>query len=199
VTLTRRFPAMAGQSMSGEQLREISRLWWLPLSLGVLSIIAGVIVLAKPSNSLATLAVVAGIFVLVDGIFELGASLSSHTENRGLIALLGTVNLIVGVFLIRHPIKGVTAVALLLGIWLIAMGAVRFVQSFETEGHRTWRLVVAIVELIAGVVIVASPSIGYKTLALLVGFAFIINGLSMSVLGLAMRTTKDADGGVVAQ
>jgi uncharacterized membrane protein HdeD (DUF308 family) len=186
---------MPAGPVSREQLHEVSRLWWLPLSLGVLSIVAGVIVLAKPDNSLATLAVVAGIFVLVNGIFELGASLSSHTESRGLVALIGVVDLIVGVVLIRHPIKGVTVIAILLGIWLIVLGAVRFVQAFEYEVHRTWRLVLAGAELIAGIVIVASPGIGFATLALLVGFAFILNGISMSVLGVAMRTTKNADGG----
>ena len=93
----------------------------------MLSLIAGVIVLAKPSNSLATLAVVAGIFVLIDGIVELCASLVGDTENRGSAALLGVLNLIVGVVLIRHPVGGVTFVVVMIGIWLIAMGAVRFV------------------------------------------------------------------------
>jgi uncharacterized membrane protein HdeD (DUF308 family) len=35
-----------------------------------------------------------------------------------------------------------------------------------------------LVELIAGIVIVANPSIGYTTLAILVGIAFILNGLA---------------------
>ena len=186
---------MSAGPMSRDQRQAISRLWWLPLSLGVLSIVAGVIVLAKPDNSLATLAVVAGIFVLVNGIFEVGASISTHTEYRGLVAVIGILDLVIGVMLIRHPIKGVTVIAILLGIWLLALGAVRFVQAFDYESHRPWRLLVACVELIAGIVIVASPGIGLATLALLVGFAFILNGISMLVLGLAMRTTKDGDGG----
>lgn len=41
------------------------------------SVVAGVIILFKPSDSLATLAVVAGIFVLVQAIMELMASSSS--------------------------------------------------------------------------------------------------------------------------
>ena len=156
----------------------------------MLSLIAGVIVLAKPSNSLATLAVVAGIFVLIDGIVELCASLVGDTENRGLAALLGVLNLIVGVVLIRHPVGGVTFVVVMIGIWLIAMGAVRFVLSFETEGHRVWRIVVAVVEMIAGIVIISSPHIGFATLALLIGFAFIVNGVGMFLLGIAMHTAN---------
>lgn len=44
-------------------------LWLLPI-VGVLSVVAGVIILFKPSESLATLAVIAGIFLLLDGILE---------------------------------------------------------------------------------------------------------------------------------
>ena len=182
---------MSYAPMSREELREATGLWWLPALLGVLSVIAGGIVIAKPSNSLATLAVVVGIFVLIDGIAQLITSLAGASQNRGLLALIGVLNLIVGVVLIRHPVGGITFVVVILGIWLIAIGAVRFVVAFETQGHRAWRLFVAVVEVIAGIVIISSPKIGFATLALLVGLAFIINGVSLLILGIAMRTVKE--------
>ena len=107
-----------------------------------------------------------------------------------LSVLLGVVSLIVGIFLIRHPIHGVTAVAILVGIWLIALGAVRLVLVFEAEGDRGWRLFVAIVELIAGVVIVSSPGIGITTLAILVGIALIINGLALAAAGFVLHQAR---------
>ena len=127
----------------------------------MLSVVAGVIVLFKPGSSLATLAVIAGIFLLVDGILELIASFMRTTPNRGLVALLGVVTAIVGVLLIRHPIAGVTAVALLIGIWLIAMGVIRFATAFDEPGTAAGDLR-GIVELIAGIVIVANPDIGMQ-------------------------------------
>lgn len=177
-------------SASQEQLPDTTRFWWVLVGVGVLSVAAGIIVLAKPDDSLATLAVIAGIFVLADGVAELVMSLSQRTANRGLVALLGTLNLIVGVLLIRHPIGGVTAIALFIGIWLIAAGAIRFVAAFESE-HRTSRLLVAGVEIVAGIVIVASPNIGFATLALLVGLSFIFNGAGMILVGMAMHAGKE--------
>ena len=47
---------------------------------GLLSIVAGVIILFKPSDSLSTLAVIAGIFLLVDGILELIDSVHAGTR-----------------------------------------------------------------------------------------------------------------------
>ena len=77
--------------------------WWLVLLVGCLSVIAGVIILAKPSDSLATLAVIAGVFVLVTGIVELVASLGRERADRGFLAVWGLLTVIVGVLLIRHP------------------------------------------------------------------------------------------------
>ncbi|MGB0093385.1 MAG: HdeD family acid-resistance protein [Solirubrobacteraceae bacterium] len=181
---------MSETSTAREQVRELGRLWWLPVLLGALSIVAGAIVLAKPDDSLATLAVIAGIFVIFDGLVELFGSFSKFTENRGLVALLGVLNLIVGILLIRHPIAGVTVIALFIGIWLVVVGTLRFIMAFEVQERRGWRLVVAAVEVIAGIVIVASPGIGFATLALLVGFAFIVNGVSMILMGLVLHAAS---------
>ena len=151
---------------------------------------AGVVVIAKPSDSLEVLAVVAGIFVLLDGIFELAYSLRRGAQNRGLVALLGVLSAIIGIMLIRHPIRGVAAIALLLGIWLVAIGIVRFVAAFESHERRTTNMLVAAVEVIAGIVIVANPTIGFATLALIAGIAFIVNGIGMFVLGWGMHTLR---------
>jgi uncharacterized membrane protein HdeD (DUF308 family) len=161
--------------------------WWLFAFVGLLSVVAGVIVLFKPSNSLATLAVIVGIFLLADGIIEIIASFLRYTPNRGLVALLGVVTAIIGVLLIRHPIAGVTAVALLIGIWLIAIGVIRLATAADEVGSVGWRVFVGIIELIAGIVIVAVPNIGYATLAILVGIGFILNGIGLLTFGFGVR------------
>jgi uncharacterized membrane protein HdeD (DUF308 family) len=177
---------MSSESLTNEEIHESTRIWWVFVLAGLVSIAAGVVVLLKPSNSLATLAVIAGIFVLIDGTFDLIASFSRRSENRGLSAVLGVVSIVVGVLLIRHPIGGVLAVALLIGIWLIAAGMVRVVRAFERD-HRVWNIVVGIVEAAAGIVLVSSPPIAYTTLALLVGIAFIANGVGQLALGSIMH------------
>lgn len=176
--------------MANEELREATWAWWLAALIGIISIVAGVIVIAKPSNSLATLAVIFGIFILVDGIIELVGALSGHTQSRGLLAVLGVISVIAGVLLIRHPLGGVRAVALLIGLWLIAAGLVRLVAAFEVPGNRLWRIAVALVLGIFGVVIVASPHIGYATLAVITGIGFICYGIGMATLGWAMHAVR---------
>ena len=160
---------MTNGSFTAADVREWTWGWWLLMLVGILSVVAGVIILFKPSDSLSTLAVIAGIFVLIDGIMELIASFSRQTQSRGLVAVLGVLSVIVGILLIRHPIGGVAAIALFIGIWLAAVGVVRLVTAFEEPWGRTWNFVVAGLELVAGIAIVASPDIGLATLALLGG------------------------------
>lgn len=178
---------MSYPPITREQARDLTWAWWLLLLVGVLSVIVGVIVLVKPSHSLATLAVIAGIYILLASISELVIAL--FAERGAAAALLGVVGIVIGILLIRHPTKAVAAIALLIGIWLVAIGVIRLVSAFALE-HRLWSIVVGAVEIIAGVVIVSSPHIGYATLAILVGIAFILNGISIFALGWVMHTLR---------
>jgi uncharacterized membrane protein HdeD (DUF308 family) len=169
---------MADETLVGDDVRVATGGWWLFLLVGLLSLVVGITILFKPGDSLATLA--------------LAASLMHSTQNRGMVALLGALTSIVGVLLIRHPVQGVVFVALLIGIWLIAVGVIRFVASFEMVEYRGWNMIAGLVELIAGIVIVSNPNIGYATLAVLVGIAFIVNGIGISALGWSMSTLRRA-------
>ena len=99
--------------------------------------------LAKPDHSLRALAVIIGIFVLIDGAVELYLSLAGRVEDRATAALLAILNVIVGVLLIRHPIAGVQAIALFIGIWLIAVGVLHGLAALDTPEQRLGRLIVA--------------------------------------------------------
>ncbi|MGO9892051.1 MAG: HdeD family acid-resistance protein [Solirubrobacteraceae bacterium] len=181
---------MSSTSFGSREIRALTWGWWLALLIGALSIVAGVIVILKPSNSLSTLAVILGIFILIDGIFEIAGAILGDTESRGLLAVIGALSVIAGVLLIRHPLGGVRAVALLLGIWLIAAGVVRLISAFAFPGDRIWRIIVALVLGIFGIVIVSAPHIGYATLALIAGICFICYGIGMLAVGWAMRAIR---------
>ncbi len=167
--------------------------WVLLLIVGALSVAAGVIVLAKPHITLATLAVVFGIFLLIDGVLELSWALVRRGESRALPAVVGVVSAVAGVVLIRHPTKAVAVIALLLGLWLIVLGLIRLIRAFDQPGRRGWASFSGLVELAGGIVVVSSPHIGVATLALLVGIVFIARGLALCVVALALhRATRSA-------
>lgn len=183
-------PPPPGADPVQETVRRLTSAWWLVGLFGVLGIVAGVIVLVWPSISLSSFAVITGIFLLVDGVFEAAGALSRRAENRGMMALLGVLSVIAGLILVRHPFEGVMVLALLLGIWLVALGVARLVAAFEDPDRRAWNAIVAALEIIAGIVIVASPGVGVTTLAIIVGIAFIVRGAAMCVAAWALRAVR---------
>lgn len=180
---------MSDRPITREAAYAASAAWWMLVLVGALSLAAGLIVLAKPSNSLTTLAVVFGVFVLLDSIYELVTSL--FAERGAVGALLGVLGIVIGILLIRHPVHGVLAVGLLVGIWFVAAGVIRLVRAFTLEA-RLWNIVVALLEIAAGVVIVSSPHISFATLALLLGISLLLNGLAMVALVWTMHTLRRA-------
>src|SRR4051812_49972397 len=118
-----------------DAVQELKWAWWLLLIAGLLGITAGIIVLVQPGISLVTLAVLAGIFLLVDAIFEIAAAIAGSVPGRGMLALLGVLSAIVGVLLIRHPIGGVVGVALLVRLWVIPIGGGGGIGGFSGAGR----------------------------------------------------------------
>lgn len=169
-----------------------SRLWWLLVIVGVASLIAGVILVLEPSNSLAALAVVVGIFLLIDGIAELIRSFGNAVESRALAAIIGLLGIVIGIILIRHPFHGVTAIGLVIGIWLVAVGAIRLFWAIALGRRVLLNIAVAALEIIAGIVIVSDPHIGYATLAILTGIWLILNGIATIAVGFAARSLEAA-------
>lgn len=174
--------------------KDARAVWWILGLVGLLSIAAGVIVLVEPSISLVTLAVITGIYFLIDGIFEIVRAIMGATPSRGLLALLGAISAIAGVVLIRHPIQGVVAIALLVGLWLITIGIVHFVGAFDDAEHRWMKIAIAVLEVIAGIVIVSSPGIGVATLALFIGIGLIVRGIAMCGVAWATRSVVHGHG-----
>jgi uncharacterized membrane protein HdeD (DUF308 family) len=164
---------------------EPSIAWWLFALVGLISIVAGGILVAKPSHSLATLAVVFGIFLLIDGIIDVISSFG-HEENRALAAIVGLLAIVVGILLIRHPTSAVSAIGLIIGIWLIAAGVLRLLRVISFGGHFL-RLLIAVLEIVVGIVVVSDPHIGYATLAILLGIWLILNGLAWIGLAFVIR------------
>ena len=80
-------------------LASLGRHWGWVFAYGVLTLIAGVAVLAWPGETLLVLAVLFGIQLIVSGIFRFVAALASSDLTGGtrvLLALLGVLSIIIG-------------------------------------------------------------------------------------------------------
>jgi uncharacterized membrane protein HdeD (DUF308 family) len=159
---------------------------------GLASIAVGVVLLVDGHLGLATLAVITGVLVIVDGVAELFTSIGGAEQTRTTSVLVSIVSAVVGVLLIRHPVHGVVAVAIPIGLWLIVAGMVHIVWWFGARRNRVWIGLVAFVEVVSGTVVVASPHIDTDTLALLLGLSFLVRGLVLCLVALLLGQRASA-------
>ena len=147
----------------------------------------GIFFVASPHESLSTFAVIAGIFLLFDGALVIAASIFGHGEGRGLLAVIGVLSAIAGLILIKHPFDTLIVFTMIVGIWFVVAGIVRFVVALSSPDGRGGNIALAIVDVVAGVVILAWPDLGLSTLAVIIGIVLILRGLLLIAAGWTMR------------
>ena len=156
---------------------------------GVLGVIAGVLAIVFPDLTLLALALIAGINLLLLGALSLVDAFSDDgdTTSRVLAVVLGLLGIMAGLVVMRRPGESLLAVLIVLGIWLVVTGIVDLVRAFANAQDRGYRLLAAAVDIVLGGLILALPDVSLKTLALLIGIAFIVRGALSVVRGVALR------------
>jgi uncharacterized membrane protein HdeD (DUF308 family) len=171
-------------------LARIGRHWGWVLAFGIITLGLGVLALVWPGRTLVVVAVLFGIQLIVMGIFRFAAAFASDDRSGGsrvLLALLGVLSLIIGLYAVRHILITLLALALLLGIFWIVSGAVEVFMalSHREMRHRGWNVVMGVISVLAGIVVLAYPGISLLVLAVVLGIWLIVFG-AMQV-GLAFR------------
>lgn len=179
--------AVDQKGMVGEQSPE--SFWWLLVLTGLISLGIGVVVLTNPSRSLKALCVLVGIYLFVAGVVAIVKTVTD--EERGSIGILvGIVALIAGVVVIRHPSQSLVVVALAIGLFFLVDGALDLARAIMGP-RRLLHLLRGGLMLAAGVVIVSSPNISLKTLAILTGIALCVNGVLQIGEGFVLRSIRN--------
>ena len=111
--------------------------WVLELLLGLLEIVVGIIVLARPGVGLGTLLVLIIIWLLAYGFMELFAAfeVQASTGWKIFLGISGLASVVVGFIFAFNPEFGIWTVILLVGIYSIFVGVLRVIFSFMI---RSW-------------------------------------------------------------
>jgi uncharacterized membrane protein HdeD (DUF308 family) len=172
---------------AGQELRPVTSLWWLPLLFGVVALGVGFFFVVSPHETLSTFTAIAGIFVLVDGVIVIVASMFSSGDGRGLLALLGVLSAIAGLILIKKPFETLVVFTLIVGVWFVVAGIVRVVSAFGSREPRGGNILIALLDLAAGSVILAWPDLSLATLAVIIGIVLMLRGVLFIAAGWQLR------------
>ena len=179
-------------SAAGQELRPVTSLWWLVMLFGVAALGVGIFFVVSPHETLSTFTAIAGIFVLVDGVIAVMASIFGSGEGRGLLALIGVLSVIAGLILVKKPFETLVVFTLLVGVWFVVEGIVRFVSAFASREARGGNIFIALLDLAAGIVILAWPDLGLATLAVIIGIVLIVRGILFIAAGWQLHTLDRA-------
>jgi len=175
-----------------ETLKEaIASLWWMPLVRGILLVLFGLIMFARPGSTLLSLLGLMGIYWIVDGIFSIIEGIRGYTEKSRTWTIVGGIfGILAGLFIVGNPfitgMIGSSFLATLLGIATIANGTVMIFAG--RNGHWTlWGLVMGILYVIFGIFIFSHPLATMSTLVWIFALWALISGVLAIVLAFKMR------------
>jgi uncharacterized membrane protein HdeD (DUF308 family) len=158
---------------------------------GVLLIILGMLAVGSPFVAAVAVNIFISWLVLLAGVVHLVLAFHAHGAGSLIWKLLvGVAYLVLGVYLIAHPVVAVATLTLLLGSLFLAEGVLNFVLFFRMRSMHgsSWILLDGIITLALGLMIYLQwPSSSAWAIGTLVGASMIISGVARVMLSLAVR------------
>ncbi len=178
-----------------------SALWPALLVVGLAVTVLGLLLILNPFATAGTLAVLAGVALVLSGIGETISA--ARAENSAGTAFFGILLVLGGIVVLLWPGVTLRVLALLVGAILIVTGVVRALvtralqshelQSRELHSRETGArgavpsYALAAVSVVLGVLALAWPDATVVALAVIFGIQLIISGVTEIALGLALR------------
>ncbi len=139
--------------------------------------------MTRPIDTVFGVAVFIGIWLFVSGLFRIVAAIADDRDevgNRALVALLGLLSVIIGLFIIRHTFQSVATLAVLLGIFWVVGGLIEFVEAYSRNDApgRGLRITMGMLGFAAGVVTLFIPGLTLAVLTTVMGICLIFYGSS---------------------
>jgi uncharacterized membrane protein HdeD (DUF308 family) len=184
--------------MSVSPVPRIATNWWLFLVIGLVSAVAGVLAIVYPDLTLLAIGIFAGVSLLFIGAMEIVDAIAGAPDSRALSALVGVLSLLAGLVCLRRPGESLLAIVVVLGIYLVVAGVIRFIRAFSELEDRALLMMLAILDIILGILILSLPKLSLVTLAVLFGISLLARGIFMIVVAFRLRSLGHHEPGAAA-
>jgi uncharacterized membrane protein HdeD (DUF308 family) len=144
---------------------------------------------------LLVLAVLFGIQLIFSGMFRFVAALASQDLTGGtrvLLALLGVLSVIIGLWAVRHVLLTLLALTVFLGIYWVVNGAIEIFTALSHRDmpERGWTVGMGLLSIVAGIVVLAFPGLTLLGLAVVLGVWLLIFGIMEMSLAFRIRQSS---------
>ena len=176
-------------------LEALKRFWWVPVVRGISGIVFGIIAFAYPGLALATLVLLFGAWVLIDGVFRIVGATAGRASDPdwGFHLIIGILGIVVGILTFRAP--GITALALIIYVaaWALMIGAaeIALAVKLRREIKGEWFLILmGLASIIFAALLLWNPGPGALALLWLIASYAIVFGLLAIFFGFRLRSLR---------
>jgi uncharacterized membrane protein HdeD (DUF308 family) len=173
-------------------LELLSRRWHLVVLRGVVAILFGVIAIAWPAITVLALALLWGVYLLMDGISSIVMGMGRGTDRMYMI-LIGVLGIAAGVISLVWPHITVVVLLLLIAVWAIVAGVLQIAAAIRLRKviDNEWFLAITgVVMLILGLLLIVQPAEGAIGLLIAIATFAIAWGVVLVVLGFRLRQLR---------
>ena len=177
------------------------KIWIFAIIRGVLGIIFGLIALFAPIATALVLAIVIGIYAIVDGVFDIIEAIrhrGSSSSSMAFRIVLGAVSILFGILVLVWPGMSLGILVIMVSIWAIVIG---ILQILSSVGHRrlpdsgwVWGIIAGAVAILFGVLVLIRPGAGLVSIIWIIGIWAIVWGIVLIILGFQLRKAARAGG-----
>jgi uncharacterized membrane protein HdeD (DUF308 family) len=100
------------------------------------------------------------------------------------------LSVVAGLICLRRPGESLLAIVVVLGIYLVVEGIVRFIRSFSTLEDRPAQMGLGIIDAILGILILSLPGLSLVTLAVLFAISLLMRGAFMVWVAFKLRGAR---------
>lgn len=157
---------------------------------GSLAIVLGLAALTWPGITLSVIAVMWGIFALVEAISTFSRIGSADRSSKFFYILSGVIGILAGLAVIFQPLWGAATLTWVLGFWLMVRGIIEIIAAIRLpkEAPKAYLILAGVLWLLAGLVVMASPGLAMISMIIWIGMLTIALGIILLVAGFKARS-----------
>ena len=166
------------------------RHWPWMLLYGILLIIIGVFAWMDPLATGLAVGVILAVSFMIVGVGSLLAAFTdSGWQNKSVDILFGILALLAGLISFVNPFAGAISIVWVIGLLFIVTGGFELVAGFRSGGEKMWLIILGVVDLLIGfwATFMMPPDAALIALAALVGMAFVLRGIFLSIVAFRLR------------
>lgn len=176
---------------SNAQIVRVTSNWYWYVIAGIVLLLGGVIVIAKPIIASLTVETLTAIFFIVGGILQ-ALQLFRATKTAAFIwsLLLGILFIALGAILLRNPVAGLFSLTIVVATLIGASGIVKLIYAFKLSplSGWIWMLISGAISLLLSLMIVTNTTASTMiTLGVLLAIELISSGLWMLLIGFSFK------------